>query len=117
MREVIEENPLGGPAVEDRAAQQLLDRIRAFLLDGPDRVELILAAVRDQDFARVEQGALELQDTAGDLGAFELQTTCERLQSAGTLHDLTAVRDLGAALRHDFEEAFGALGDLLQTYG
>lgn len=118
MRGVIDQSAVEDPAVQSpHTSETLVTLIRAFLIDAPDQVELVMKAVSDRDYARVVEGALTLKGSAGDLGALELHATCEQLHSAGQRGEQSGLQNLGPTLRRDFETAYGVLEDLLESYG
>lgn len=102
---------------QDGDTSLLVDLIRSFHEHGPDQVEMILQGLETQDLSQVEQGALTLRSMAGNLGAFDLLGTCERLLTVSRRHEWDEVRELGLLLRQRFEDTFEALEKLHELYG
>ncbi len=102
---------------QDGDTSLLVDLIRSFHEQGPDQVEMVLEGLETQDLRQVEQGALTLRSIAGNLGAFDLLDTCERLLAVSRRHEWDEVGVAALLLRHHFEDAFEALEKLLELYG
>lgn len=102
---------------QDGDASLLVDLIRSFREQGPDQVEMVLKGLEIQDLSQVEQGALTLRSIAGNLGAFDLLDTCERLLAASRRYEWDEVGVAAVLVRQHFEAAFDALERLLELYG
>ena len=88
---------------QDGDTSLLVDLIRSFREQGPDQVEMVLEGLETQDLSQVEQGALTLRSIAGNLGAFDLLDTCERLLAVSRRHELDEVGTAALLLRQRFE--------------
>jgi HPt (histidine-containing phosphotransfer) domain-containing protein len=101
---------------DDGDPELLLDLIKLFLDDGPDKVAAIEQGLAKGDFEMMERAAHALKGSAGNLGARLLQGICEQLQLATRQHRLGEVQQLTPQLQRRFTEAKGALQALQTRY-
>ncbi len=101
---------------DDGDPELLLDLIEMFLEDGPTKVRAVSEGLSSQDFEKLQQAAHSLKGSAGNLGAHDLQETCDQLQSVSQNHDLNKVRELANDLETHFTRARAALEALRQEY-
>jgi len=101
---------------DDDDPELLVDLIRMFLEDGPNRVRSIETGATEGDLELVEQAAHSLKGSAGNLGAVKVQHLAEELQLAGRSGDRESAARLAERLRTDYTEAETALRDLLDRY-
>ena len=94
----------------------LLDLIQLFLDDGPVKVNLIVTGLAANDFEQMERAAHALKGSAGNLGARQVQGTCEQMQLITRKHDLAQARRLAKDLEGQFAEVQKALRDLQQRF-
>jgi HPt (histidine-containing phosphotransfer) domain-containing protein len=101
---------------DDGDPELLTDLIQMFLEDGPSKVSAVSEGVAAGDFEKAERAAHSLKGSSGNLGARLLQNACEAMQMATRCHKLEDSRRLAPELSERFQEAEGALRQLLATY-
>jgi HPt (histidine-containing phosphotransfer) domain-containing protein len=94
----------------------LLDLIRMFLEDGPEKVRAVQEGMQQGDLEKVERAAHSLKGSSGNLGARLLQETCEQLQLASRQHQVELTRRLTPELATNFAQAAEALRKLQASY-
>lgn len=103
--------------VDDGDPELLVDLIQMFLDDGPSKVKSITDGLREGDMDKIERAAHSLKGTSGNLGARQLQDTCEEMQLASRQHQLDEVREITPRIVAAYADAEVALKDLLASFG
>ncbi|HEX6811490.1 MAG TPA: Hpt domain-containing protein [Planctomycetota bacterium] len=101
---------------DDGDPELLLDLILMFLDDGPARIQAITEGLAVGDFPKMERAAHSLKGSSGNLGAKQLQDTCDKMQAATRHHRLEESRKLAVELTQHFAKAEIALRKLHASY-
>lgn len=101
----------------DDDPELLVDLIRIFLEDAPEKVRTIVTGLDTGDLEAVCQAAHSLKGSAGNLGATEVQRLSEELQLASRAADRGTVAELVPPLQQHYAVAEQALRDLLSRHG
>lgn len=101
---------------DDGDPELLLDLIRLFLADGPEKVASLEAGLAARDFDQMERAAHSLKGSSGNLGARLLQQTCELVQVATRRQDFESSRQLVPTVAVQFADVKAALERLRQRY-
>lgn len=100
----------------DGDPELLVDLIRMFLEDGPEKVETITRGLAAGDLEVVERAAHALKGSAGSLGAVLVQRDCETLQLSSRNGDRDRVAAAAQELVAHFQTARAELEVLLERY-
>lgn len=100
----------------DGDPELLVDLIKMFLDDGPEKVQTITEGLAAGDLEAVERAAHALKGSAGSLGAVLVQRDCENLQVSSRNGDRERVEALARDLLGHFQEARAELEALLSRY-
>lgn len=101
---------------DDGDPELLVDLIRMFLEDGPNKVRAVTEGLLAGDFEKMERAAHSLKGSSGNLGARLLQESCEQMQLAARNHKAEVMRQLTAELVANYATAETALRDLHKSY-
>lgn len=101
---------------DDGDPELLLDLITLFLDDGPAKIQAMQEGVAERDFEKMERAAHSLKGSSGNLGARQLQDTCERIQLATRKRDFKTSQLLAPQMQTQFAEVCGALQTLRSRY-
>lgn len=101
---------------DDGDPELLLDLIKLFLDDGPHKVRAIRDGFAARDFEAMERASHSLKGSSGNLGARQLQDTCEQMQLATRRHDFEATARLVPQLANQYEAVQQALQALQARY-
>ncbi|HLU39776.1 MAG TPA: Hpt domain-containing protein [Planctomycetota bacterium] len=98
---------------EDGDPELLVDLIEMYLADSPGKIEAITRGTSAGDWEAVERAAHSLKGSAGNLGAVEVQSLCDRVQNACRSKETTDVPEMVRALQEHARAAETALRELL----
>jgi HPt (histidine-containing phosphotransfer) domain-containing protein len=101
---------------DDGDPELLLDLIGLYLADAPSKLDAVMEGMRTGDLDKVERAAHSLKGSSGNLGARQLQHTCELLQLRSNAGDLAGTRKAAAQLAAMFEDVRGALLQLRDRF-
>ena len=101
---------------EDGDPELLVDLIRMFLEDAPQKLAAIESAFAGGDLEQVERAAHSLKGSSGNLGAILVQQHCETIQNASRKHERAAIATAVPQLVRDYAAAEAALRTLLGKY-
>jgi HPt (histidine-containing phosphotransfer) domain-containing protein len=101
---------------DDGDPELLLDLILMFLDDGPAKLQAITEGLAVGDFGKMERAAHSLKGSSGNLGAKQLQDSCEKMQAATRAHRLEESRKLAVEITQRFAHAETALRKVHASY-
>ena len=100
---------------DSEAGRELLVRVSVmFVKSGEAALAELAAAAQRDDAAAVQAQAHRFKGSAGNIGAVDLSTLCEQLESLGRDRRLDGVDELLGRLRSEFEACRTALAQLTE---
>jgi HPt (histidine-containing phosphotransfer) domain-containing protein len=79
------------------------DLIDTFLVDSPERIDAVGAAVAAADAAALERAAHGLKSSAANMGALGLASLCKQLETLGRNGQIVGAAELAQKARAEFE--------------